>query len=134
MKFLFKAKDGGPESKVTGYWLFESKRFGSIALLKFDEGSREAFHTHAFNAVSWVLKGHLFEEVIYGIFDEQTLHYKPSLKPIYTPRDRYHKVTGAAKTTWALTFRGPWDKTWKEYLPADDKEITLTDGRKVVEL
>ena len=63
MKFLFKAKDGGPESKVTGYWLIESKRWFSIALLRFDEGSREAFHTHAFNAISWVLWGELLEYV-----------------------------------------------------------------------
>ena len=42
MKILNIAKDGGPESNVTGYWLVESKRFFSIVLLKFDKGSREA--------------------------------------------------------------------------------------------
>lgn len=126
MKLFFKAKDGGSESKVTGYWLIESKRFFSIALLRFDKGSREAFHTHAFNAVSWVLKGELAEHIKNKL---SWIHYKPSIKPIYTPRERFHKVAGQADVTWALTFRGPWSKTWKEFLPAEDKEITLTNGR-----
>lgn len=139
MKFLFKSKDGGPESNVTGYWLFESKRFGSIALLRFDSGSREAFHNHAFNTISWVLKGHLLGIVKDG--DKEALaeninlvvHIKPSWKPIYTSRDRMHKVFGMADKTWVISFRGPWNETWKEYLPKDDKEVTLTNGRKIVE-
>ena len=50
-------KDGGPESKVDGYWLFRHKRLFTVALLRFSKGSREAYHSHAFNAVSWVLTG-----------------------------------------------------------------------------
>jgi hypothetical protein len=133
MKFFFKSKDGGPDSNVTGYWLFESKRFGSIVLLRFDRGSREAFHNHAFNAVSWVLKGYLVEEVkensILGI---NLYNLLPSFKPLYTARDRMHKVYGIARRTWVLSFRGPWNKTWKEYLPKEGREITLTNGRKEV--
>jgi hypothetical protein len=133
MKLFFKGKDGGQESNVTGYWLFESKRFGSIVLLRFDEGSREAYHSHAFNAVSWVLKGLLVERVkADNIFGFTQNRIKPSIKPIYTARDRMHKVYGMAKRTWVLSFRGPWTKTWKEYLPKEDREITLTNGRKEV--
>lgn len=101
MKILFKGKDGGPESNVTGYWLFESKRFGSIVLLRFDKGSREAYHNHAFNALSWVLnrKGLLHEFVL--DVDTQTVAsidvLKPSLKPIFTARDRMHKVNTQKK-------------------------------------
>lgn len=133
MKLFHKAKDGGPDSKVTGYWLIESKRFFSIVLLRFDQGSREAFHTHAFNAVSFVLSGRLRE-----VFPTSAnvwldgVVYKPSMKPIYTTRKRFHKVSGEAPVTWALSFRGPWDATWKEYLPNEQKEITLTNGRVVV--
>ena len=50
MRLFFKSKDGGPDSSVTGYWLIESKKLFSIVLLKFDGRSREAYHTHAFNA------------------------------------------------------------------------------------
>jgi len=56
-------KDGGPDSTVTGYWLIESKKWFSIVLLKFEGKSREAFHTHAFNAISWLLKGKLIEHI-----------------------------------------------------------------------
>lgn len=125
MKILFKSKDGGPFSRVTGYWLFESKRFGSIVLLCFDLGSREAFHTHAFNALSWIIKGRLKEVLM----DGTELLLTSSIKPIYTPRDRFHRVFGEVDKTYVLSFRGPWKDIWKEYLPTDNKEIKLTNGR-----
>lgn len=125
MRILFKSKDGGGHSMVVGYWLFEAKKFCSIVLLRFDKGSREAFHTHAFNAVSWVLSGKLRERLMDG--SEYML--TPSIKPIYTARDRFHRVFGETEKTYVLSFRGPWKKVWKEYLPTENKEIKLTNGR-----
>ncbi len=104
MRLLFKAKDGGPDSTVTGYWLFESKRFGSIALMRFDGKSREAYHSHAFNSVSWLFSGVLYEEFPDGKGHPIT----PSWKPIVTRRETVHKVD-SDKRSWVLTFRGPWD-------------------------
>ena len=52
MKVLYKGKDGGNLSTVTGYWLIECKNLFSIVLLKFEGESREAYHTHAFGAIS----------------------------------------------------------------------------------
>lgn len=130
MKFFTKRTDGGPDSNVMGYWLIEWKSLFSIALLRFSEGSREAFHNHAFNSISWVLKGHLLEQRIL----QDGFHYtdfKPSFKPIITTRDNMHRVYGRAPSTWVLTFRGPWSKIWKEQFP-DGKEVVLADGRKVV--
>lgn len=128
MRLFFKSKDGGPDSNVTGYWLIESKKYFSIVLLRFSEGSREAYHNHAFNALSWVLYGAIYEKEKEGILGNW---YLRSMKPIYTSRDRFHKVFGMAKATWILSFRGPWSKTWQEY---NNKTgyITLTNGRKVV--
>ncbi len=140
MKILFKAKDGGPESNVTGYWLIESKRLGSIALLRFSKGSREAFHNHAFNAWSLILWGKLRELVrVYSAVDPDcpltfVKELKPSLKPIYTARDRLHQVHGVTDNTWALTIRGPWKDTWKEFFEKTGKWVTLTNGRKVEEV
>lgn len=131
MKLFYKGKDGGPESKVTGYWLIESKKFFSIALLRFDKGSRESYHNHAFHAISWVLWGALSELVLHKKWtDPQAYWYKPSLFPIITPRSRFHRVFGDAPVSWALTFRGPWVDIWNEYLPSSQKHITLTHGRK----
>ena len=125
MKLCFWGKDGGNESTVWGFWLVEMKSWFSVALLKFVGESREAFHTHAFNSVSWVLKGQLTELEFYG---EQPNTYRPSLLPIITRRTTMHKVNSAG-TTWVLTFRGPWAKTWIEYRPLEKRHVILGHGR-----
>jgi hypothetical protein len=141
MKLFYKGKDGGSESNVTGYWLIEHKNLFSIALLRFDKGSREAFHSHAFNCFSIILNGKLLEEFL----DGRTRTLLPFWKaffwtwapkvfwPFVTKKTDFHKVHGLADKTWVLTFRGPWEKNWQEYLPKQDKFVTLTNGRKIVE-
>jgi len=128
MKLLKYGKDGGKDSVVWGFWLCEFKPLFSITLLCFEDGSREAFHSHAFNAISWVLKGHIEETML----DETIINnYHPSFKPVYTPRDCFHRVYSYGRT-WILTFRGPWTKEWQEYLPDTDEFVTLTNGRRIV--
>lgn len=127
MRVFYKGKDGGYESTVWGYWLVEFKRLFSIVLLKFENGTREAYHTHAFNCISWVLSGKLEENHYSGKVQVHT----PSLLPVITTRDTFHKVVSTGNT-WVISFRGPWLKTWNEYLPSDNKLIKLTDGRKEV--
>ena len=125
MRLFYFGKDGGEESTVWGFWLVEIKSLFSIALLRFENGSREAYHTHAFNSVSWVLSGRL-EEEIHGKGYSQL--YYPSFLPVFTKRDTFHKVSSRGRS-WVLTFRGPWAKTWKEYLPAESRYRTLASGR-----
>ena len=127
MKFFKKMKDGGPESNVTGYWLVEIKSLFSIVLLHFADGSREAYHSHAFNALSWLLRGKLLEEFV----DGKGRPHLPSIKPIETPRSAFHKVTSVGDS-WVLSFRGPWKNVWLEYLPETKQTVILTHGRKVV--
>jgi hypothetical protein len=126
-KFFFKRKDGGDNSTVTGFWLVEWKSVFSLVLLKFDKGSREAFHNHAFHALTWWIWGKADEHMLDGSVKTWT----PSLWPKLTKRSDFHKVYGV-DTTYAVSFRGPWSKTWKEFLPAEDKFVTLTNGRRVV--
>ena len=123
MKLFFKAKDGGKESTVTGYWLIESKSLFSIVLLKFEGESRDAFHTHAFDAFSWVLKGSMTEYFLEGDVRKLIL----SWKPFVTHKEDFHKVSSSG-TSWALTFRGPWDKQWKEHT-SKDGTYNLKSGR-----
>ena len=125
MKLFKKMKDGGPESTVTGYWLIESKRLFSALVLKFDGKSREAFHNHAFNCISWVVKGKLTETMLDGSIKE----YRPSFRPFITTRKDFHKVDSDGKT-FVLTFRGPWAKAWNEF--TNNEHITLESGRKIV--
>ena len=124
MKILSKGTDGGDKSNVTGYWLIEAKSLFSIVLLCFGKGSRESYHNHAFNALTWFIKGEVDEYHVGG----KVINWKPSWKPKYTPKACFHKVF-AKERTWALSFRGPWDKTWKEYNPTTNEETTLTHGR-----
>jgi len=124
MKILKKSYDGGPDSGVTGYWLIEWKQAFSIVLLHFSPGSREAFHSHAFNAVTLWLKGQVAE------VDLQIPMYETKWKPgqfKWTPRNKFHMIIGPESGAWALSFRGPWQKNWQEYKYG--KIINLADGR-----
>lgn len=129
-KMFFKRADGGENSGVTAYMLIEWKPVFSIGLLYFNIGSREAYHTHAFNAITWWLKGDVWEV---SIVDGEEIYvlkkFTPSLKPKFTSRDCYHKII-ANTPTLALTFRGPWKDKWKELRP--DGEVILTHGRTIV--
>lgn len=125
MKFFKKVKDGGPESPVDAYFLFEIKSLMSVAILKFNKGSREAFHTHAFHALTWFIKGDLVEEDINGEFHI----YERGILPKVTRRSKNHRVIALADS-WCFTIRGPWSKTWTE--DTDEKTTVLTHGRKVV--
>ncbi len=130
MKFFTWAKDGGPESPVDAFFLFEIKSVCSVALLRFNPGSREASHTHAFNAWTWFLSGELLEEYLDDDGVIKYKFYKRSLLPKVTRRSRNHRVL-ADRTSWCFTVRGPWAKTWTE--DTDTHRITLTHGRKIVE-
>lgn len=137
MRLFYKGKDGGSDSTVTGYWLIEWKKFFSVALLCFENGSREAYHSHAFNSISWLLSGKLIEEHLYKenvtyrpIFVGR-FEYKPSLLPILTYRHTTHKVSSVGRS-WVLTLRGPWKNTWEEYISKEVRFRTLTHGRKEI--
>jgi hypothetical protein len=134
MKFLSVSKDGGPASHVWAYWLFEIKWLFSIVLLKFEDGSRDVYHTHAFNSVSWVLgKGYLRELVLWKSEDGRPMMkyntYQPGLRPVVTRRTTNHKVVSRGRT-WVVSFRGPWSDTWQEYDQNTQQSVTLTHGRK----
>jgi len=129
-RFFFKKCDGGPTSGVTGYMLIEFKPLFSIGLLHFKNGSRESYHSHAFWACTWWLRGFIIEQH-YPL--RNIKYFWPSLVPKITKRDCFHKVTSKGDS-WALTFRGPWSATWQEARPSENGPVivTLTHGRKEV--
>lgn len=110
MMFLKIAKDGGRESHVWGYFLLEIKRLVSVVLLRFEHGTRDAHHSHAFHSVSWLLRGCLVEH--HHDTDVVEVHF-PSWRPIITRRSTTHKVFSVGRS-WVLSFRGPWARTWDE--------------------
>lgn len=123
--FMSVRKDGGDKSSVTGLFIIAIKPLFSVVLLRFDGQSREAFHTHAFHCLSWVLKGELHEEMR----DGRTYRLRPSLLPFLTTRKDFHKVSSVTQRSWVLSIRGPWARTWMEHLPLEHKDRTLTHGR-----
>lgn len=133
MRFMQWAHDGGEDSGVRAFFLIELKGLFSIALLHFKDGSREAYHSHAFNAISWILRGEFVEHRLFGTMLGMPMArrrvYRPSRRPKVTLRNNMHKVISRGET-WVLTLRGPWTDTWREF--KNGKYITLTHGRKVV--
>ncbi len=128
MKLFALRKDGGPESLVWGLFLVEIKKLFTVVLLNFRTGSREAYHSHAFGAVSWVLWGRLTEYSVGGVPLPRT--YRPSLIPVFTPASRFHKVY-AEKNSIVVSFRGPWKEDWLEY-DSNTKELTKLGWGRVV--
>jgi len=128
MLFFKKVKDGGPKSPVDAYFLCEIKGLFSIALLKFNRGGREEYHTHAFNAWTWFLKGHMYEQDVLGFY----YTYKQGWLPKKTPKEKCHRVH-ALKDSWCLTIRGPWEKYWYEVNNSKRRVTILTHKRDVVE-
>lgn len=124
-RFFYVKPDGGLDSGVTGYFLIEWKLFFSIGILHFRNGTREAFHSHAFNAITFWLKGRVTEIKYNGASKD----FSAGFKPKYTPRTNWHKIH-AHEDVYALTFRGPWVDVWYEF--KNGKTVTLTHGRKVV--
>jgi len=124
-RIFYTKPDGGKNSGVTGYFLIEWKPVFSIGILHFKKGSREAYHSHAFNAVTFWLHGSVTEEKI----DGTNKNFKGSIRPKHTARTNCHKVI-AHKDTYALTFRGPWLDYWYEIV--NGCQINLTHGRKIL--
>lgn len=124
MKLLSTSKDGGEKSHVWAHWLIEWKSVFSIVLLRFEDGTREAYHNHAFNSFSWVLKGKLKEKFTNG----EVKYHKASPRPFITTKEDFHKVSSEGRS-WALSFRGPWSDTWSE-VDESAEQITLTHGRR----
>lgn len=138
MKFFTKQSDGGKDSGVTAYTLFEIKSLASVMLLHFRPGTREAYHSHAFKAWTLWLKGQVTEDrlvnpwfVRYG-FGRPRFSFTPFRAGDWkvTTRENMHRVVAGRNGAWALTIRGPWSKTWQEY--KNGKFVTLAHGRKVV--
>lgn len=132
IKWHWESKDGGVESHVWAYGL-EIKWLFSVLALRFEDGSRDAYHSHAFDCVSWVLRGELREHALEDPRPWMRMamnHYRPSWSPVVTRRSTLHKVNSVGRT-WVLTFRGSWADTWREWAAKGGAQ-TLTHGRREI--
>lgn len=115
MKIVFFKKkriDLGEQS-VTELTILEYKKWFSIKLFNFhkSEGVQDRFHTHAFNAYSFLLKGDYTEEVLEDNKIVKCLRSRS--KALFIPKDSYHRIT-RSKGCVTLLVTGPWGETFKE--------------------
>ena len=115
MKIVFMKKkriDLGEQS-VTELTILEYKKWFSIKLFNFhkSEGVQDRFHTHAFNAYSFLLKGDYTEEVLEDNKIVKCLRRRS--KVLFIPKDSYHRIT-RSKGCVTLLITGPWGETFKE--------------------
>lgn len=93
--------------------------------MKFNKGTREAYHKHVFDALTWWLWGSVIEHVFNENNEDnnkvEKINWCPWILPKYTPCDNLHKIE-ALETSYAISFRGPWKDTWYEL-----KQIKDTD-------
>ncbi len=113
--------------QIQRFTLFELKNIGGIIINLFNTQTQDRYHSHAFAAWSWMIKGFYFEDV--------WLNGKATTKRIsksrFIPKDYTHKITYSAPNTISITFEGPWDYQWAEYF--DDGRVKIyTWGRKVL--
>ena len=123
-----KRPDGGKGSGVKS-WGLEFKGLFSIVLLRFSPNNRENYHSHAFNAITFWLKGRVSElRRDSGTLEIKNYHQG---RVKYTSRSNLHKIK-CWDTAWCISLRGPWSDTWKEYNETTGETITLTKGRRIV--
>lgn len=119
------------DQNVTEWTLLEYKKWFSIKLFHFhkSDGGQDRFHTHAFGAVSILLRGDYVEEVLEG--SQIISKNRNSSRLIYIPRDTYHRITRSTGC-YTLLITGPWSGSFKELRQKEGnnyQEWECGDGR-----
>ena len=118
------------EGTVSRYTLFESKRFFSIYFHHIETFSQDRFHTHAFNAHVFIIRGGYLDEIKDGIGP-----HKPTRKIQfnrwtyrYIPRELNHRLLLAKPDTISILLTGPYSTLWTEETDSGQLRI-LTSHR-----
>lgn len=101
------------DQSVTEITILEYKKWFSIKLFNFhkSEGVQDRFHTHAFNAYSFLIKGDYTEEILESGKIVKTLRSRSKL--LFIPKNSYHRIT-RSNGCITLLVTGPWGDTFKE--------------------
>lgn len=113
---------------IRRFTIFEIKYLGGIIVNIFNTVGQDRFHSHAFHALSLMLRGHYYEEVI---VDGSRIATKKIEKSRFIPKNYIHKITVSSPNAMSITFEGPWGSTWDEYYDSG-RVKTYTWGRKVL--
>lgn len=119
------------EGFIVQYTIFENKYFGGIWIYNWKTILQNRFHTHAFNAYAFLLRGSYIEEVIENNIII-TKNVNQWLKPRFLPKNYCHRILKAQPNTWTIVFFGKWSKFWYEYFEDTKTWIKYTWGRKII--
>lgn len=112
---------------IKRFTIIEIKYLFGIIVNIFNTENQDRFHSHAFHAFSFMIKGYYYEHVIIGT----ECVTKKIEKSRFIPRNYIHKITKSTKNAMSITFEGPWESTWNEYFD-NGRVKTYTWGRKVL--
>lgn len=113
---------------ISRFTIIEIKYLFGIIINTFNTTSQDRYHSHAFHAWSWMLKGGYFEDVIK---DGKVIRNVAIWKSRWIPRNHIHRIGYSLPGSMSVTFEGPWESTWQEYF-TDGRMKTYTWGRKVL--
>lgn len=117
------------EGHIFQYTLFESKKWFGIILYHWKTIKQNRFHSHAFPAYAFLLRGSYTEEVIEnGVILYKNVNNR--FKRRYIPRNYIHRILKAEPKTWTLVFTRKWVEFWYEYFPENKTWAKYTWGRK----
>lgn len=119
------------EQNVSEITILEWKKFFSIKFFHFHKtpGKQDRFHTHSFNAFSFLLHGNYIEEIIKD--GKVVALNRNRSRCLYIPKNEYHRIT-KSEGCRTILITGPWDKYWKELRELGDsnyQEVTQGAGR-----
>jgi hypothetical protein len=116
---------------IIAYTIFEWKYLFSIIIYHWKTIKQNRFHSHAFPAVAFLLKGK-YEEETYKKGEIKQNIVNQWLKPRYLPRNYVHRILKADPGTYTIIFVGPWMKHWYEYFENTKTWIKYGWGRKII--
>jgi hypothetical protein len=119
------------EGYIIAYVLFEWKPLFSIIVYNWKTILQNRFHSHAFAAIAFLLRGSYRESVFRaGVVTERTV--SQWLTPRYLPRNYTHRILKAEPSTYTIVFTGPWLKHWYEWFEDTNTWVKYGWGRKVI--
>ena len=117
------------EGYVDRWTLFELKWLGSVIVNVFNTIAQDRFHTHAFAALSIMLRGEYDEQIVSGSGVKRRTRRGDV---VFLQRTLNHRLMRSSPNAMSITICGPWAPTWTETF-LSGKTRRLTWGRKPVE-
>lgn len=97
---------------ITRFTLVELKFIGGIILNIFNTTTQDRFHTHAFPALSFMLKGFYNENILHPNGKIEKRKIIPGIR--YIPTYCNHQILDSSRNAISITIMGPWGYSWSE--------------------